>query len=379
MTVLAWGAKVTPEFRAKVRSISASIGCAPSHLMACMAFETGRTFAPWVRNPGSSATGLLQFMESTAQGLGTSTAALAGMSAVEQLDYVWSYLRPYTGRLGTLADLYAAILWPAAVGKPDDYVVFADKSAAYAANKGLDVDHDGAVTKKECAAFVERMLVEGLEPGNRSFDELQPAAPIEERTPEVAPLPKEQAMPLPILALISAFGPLLAEMIPQIAKAFDKKSETPAKIEAATKIIDTVVKATGTTNIQAAVELMQQSPEALKTARDAVVTEPTIVGLLEIGGGIEVAREANLAVQNAPQGFWRNPAFWFVMTAVVPPLYGVVGVLLWRMPAPSEQLVTQVVTGILGLAAVAAAYYLGSTQGSMQKTNIIAERAKEQA
>ncbi|MBK8689009.1 MAG: hypothetical protein IPN24_11390 [Betaproteobacteria bacterium] len=67
------------------------------------------------------------------------------------------------------------------------------------------------------------------------------------------------------------------------------------------------------------------------------------------------------------------------MTAVVPPLYGVVGVLLWRMPAPSEQLVTQVVTGILGLAAVAAAYYLGSTQGSMQKTNIIAERAKEQA
>lgn len=208
---------------------------------------------------------------------------------------------------------------------------------------------------------------------------LQPAAPIEERTPDVAPLPKEQAMPLPILALISAFGPLLAEMIPQIAKAFDKKSETPAKIEAATKIIDTVVKATGTTNIQAAVELMQQSPEALKTARDAVVTEPTIVGLLEIGGGIEVAREANLAVQNAPQGFWRNPAFWFVMTAVVPPLYGVVGVLLWRMPAPSEQLVTQVVTGILGLAAVAAAYYLGSTQGSMQKTNIIAERAKEQA
>lgn len=186
-------------------------------------------------------------------------------------------------------------------------------------------------------------------------------------------------MPLPILALISAFGPLLAEMIPQIAKAFDKKSETPAKIEAATKIIDTVVKATGTTNIQAAVELMQQSPEALKTARDAVVTEPSIIGLLEIGGGIEVAREANLAVQNAPQGFWRNPAFWFVMTAVVPPLYGVVGVLLWRMPAPSEQLVTQVVTGILGLAAVAAAYYLGSTQGSMQKTNIIAERAKEQA
>ena len=378
MTALAWGAKVSPEFRDKVRTIAASIGTSPSWLMACMAFETGKTFSPWVRNPGSSATGLIQFMESTAQGLGTSTAALAGMSAVEQLDYVWDYFKPFTGRLGSLADCYMAILYPAAVGKPDDYVVFADKHAAYAANKALDIDHDGAITKRECTAFVEKCLSDGLEVGNRTF-ETQPAAPIEERTPELAPPPKEQAMPLPILALISAFGPLLAEMIPQIAKAFDKKSETPAKIEAATKIIDTVVKATGTTNIQAAVELMQQSPEALKTARDAVVTEPTIIGLLEIGGGIEVAREANLAVQNAPQGFWRNPAIWFVLIAIVPPLYGVVGVLLWRMPAPSEQLVTQVVTGILGLAAVAAAYYLGSTQGSMQKTNIIAERAKEQA
>ena len=377
MTVLAWGAKVSPVFRDKVRTISASLGTSPSWLMACIAFETGRTFAPWARNPLSSGTGLIQFMESTAQGLGTSTAALAGMTAEQQLDYVWAYFRPYTGRLGSLGDLYMAILYPKAVGQPDDYVVFPDKSAAYAANKGLDIDHDGVVTKRECVAFVEKMLAEGLEPGNRSFeaqttgdDLIQPAAPIEERTPEVS-------MPLPILAIISAFGPLLAEMIPQIAKAFDKKSETPAKIEAATKIIDTVVKATGTTNIQAAVELMQQSPEALRTARDAVVTEPTIIGLLEIGGGIEVAREANLAVQNAPQGFWRNPAFWFVMTAVVPPLYGVVGVLLWRMPAPSEQLVTQVVTGILGLAAVAAAYYLGSTQSSMQKTNIIAAQTKE--
>ena len=181
-------------------------------------------------------------------------------------------------------------------------------------------------------------------------------------------------MPVPILALISAFGPMLAELIPSVAKAFDKQAETPAKIEAATKIIDTVVKATGAANVQDAVEKMQKDPAVRKIATDAVVTEPQITQLLEIGGGIEAARASNLAVQNAPNPFWYNPAFWFVVIVVVPPLYGVVGFLLWHMPKPSEQLVTQVVTGILGLAALAGAYYLGSTQGSARKTEMIAQQ-----
>ena len=67
MSALAWGAKVSPEFREKVRSIAARIGTEPSSLMACIAFETGRTFSPKARNPGSSATGLIQFMANTAK------------------------------------------------------------------------------------------------------------------------------------------------------------------------------------------------------------------------------------------------------------------------------------------------------------------------
>src|SRR4051812_6246216 len=43
---LAWGAKVSPEFRAKVREISARLGCAPDDLMSCMAWESGRSFSP---------------------------------------------------------------------------------------------------------------------------------------------------------------------------------------------------------------------------------------------------------------------------------------------------------------------------------------------
>jgi hypothetical protein len=190
--------------------------------------------------------------------------------------------------------------------------------------------------------------------------------------------PPETHMPLPVLALISAFGPMLAELLPFAAKAFSKDGDTPQKIEAATKIIQVVTQATAQPTLQGAIEAMQSSPEVLTTARNAVATDKEIQGLLELGGGIEKAREANLAVQNADKPFWYNPAFSFVMVAIVPPLYGVVGFLLWNMPKPSEQLVTQVVTGILGLAAVAGAYYLGSTQGSAQKTAIIANQASKQ-
>jgi hypothetical protein len=378
MTVLAWGAKVTPEFREKVRNIAANIGASPSHLMACMAFETGRSFAPWCRNPGSSATGLIQFMESTAQGLGTSTAALAGMSALQQLDYVWEYFKPYRGRLGALGDVYMAILYPVAVGQPDNYPVFKSGSDAYAANKGLDVNHDGVVTKAECAAFVEKMLAEGLEPGNRSFEPIttQPPAPIEDHSPATLPpvQPPENRMPLPILALISAFGPMIAQMIPAVAKAFDRGSDTGAKIEAATKILDTIVTATGSANVQQAVEKMQTDPAVLTVARNAVVTEPAIQALLEIGGGIEAARAANLEMQQAPRSFLYNPAFWITILLLTFPIMLMVDVFWVHASEYNAELRTQIVTSILGVILVISGYWLGTSAGSVRKTDIIAQQ-----
>ena len=48
-------------------------------------------FRPNAKNPVGTATGLIQFIESTARSLGTTTAALAKMSAVQQLPYVERY------------------------------------------------------------------------------------------------------------------------------------------------------------------------------------------------------------------------------------------------------------------------------------------------
>ena len=163
--MLAWGKKLTGEERRLVRVMCARLGVEPDFMMAAMAFETGETFSPSVRNPVSSATGLIQFMASTAKALGTSVEALAGMTFAEQLVWVEKYFTPWKGRLVSLEDVYMAILWPAAVGKPLDYVLFAKADSkrrrAYLANAGLDVNYDGKITKAEAAGKVRAKLVKG--------------------------------------------------------------------------------------------------------------------------------------------------------------------------------------------------------------------------
>lgn len=165
---IAWGAKVSQTFRDRVWWISETLDVDPDYLMACMAWESAESFRPDIRNAaGSGATGLIQFMPSTAVGLGTTTAKLAAMSAEDQLNYVYKYFRPYKGRLNNLGDVYMAILWPAGVGKPDSYVLWnkATKPTTYRQNAGLDLNKDGTITRKECLAKIEGKLAKGLKPG----------------------------------------------------------------------------------------------------------------------------------------------------------------------------------------------------------------------
>ncbi len=163
---IAFGAKVSPAFKSKVLTIARNLNIDPDYLMACMAFETGETFSPSIKNQaGSGAVGLIQFMPDTAQNLGTTTNALAKMTAVEQLDYVERYFRSLRRRISTIEDVYMAILWPAAIGRPNAVVLFRQPSIAYAQNQGLDANGDGMVTKAEAAAPVVRELAKGRRAG----------------------------------------------------------------------------------------------------------------------------------------------------------------------------------------------------------------------
>ena len=73
--------------------------------MNCMALlsiinhETEGTFRPDLHNPYGSAVGLLQFIEASAQRLGTTTLALSRMGQIEQLEFVKKYFYRRYGHL----------------------------------------------------------------------------------------------------------------------------------------------------------------------------------------------------------------------------------------------------------------------------------------
>ena len=93
----------------------------PGWLANLMSFESN--LKPQARNKVSGATGLIQFMPSTAKSLGTSTDALYRMSATQQLPFVIKYLKKMRGRgaYNTSGDLYMAVFYPVAIGKPPTY------------------------------------------------------------------------------------------------------------------------------------------------------------------------------------------------------------------------------------------------------------------
>lgn len=192
-----WGAKVSKTFIDRLAwivddlDIGYGIEDGIGKMMGCMAWESGRTFdASIINKAGSGATGLIQFMPKTAISLGTTVSALAKMTEEDQLNYVWKYFAPYKGKLKTLGDIYAAILWPKGVGKPDDFVYWAKASMAttYRQNAGIDADKNGVITKAEATAKVTKLYEEGFEADNVSYygNSTEPK-PETDQSPLVAP------------------------------------------------------------------------------------------------------------------------------------------------------------------------------------------------
>lgn len=185
----AWSAKVSKVFLDRIEWTAQALKM-PAHgvdyLMSCIAWESGETFSPSVVNKaGSGATGLIQFMPETALPYFNSASAiaamtpaqrkaagieackrLAAMTAEDQVNYVYKYFQSQTGKLKNLGDCYMAILWPKGVGKPDDWVLWDEKTmpTTFRQNAGLDVNKDKVITRGECIAKVMTKLTKGLDP-----------------------------------------------------------------------------------------------------------------------------------------------------------------------------------------------------------------------
>ena len=244
---IAWGNRVSPEFRSKVVNISTELGADPNSLMAVMAFETGGTFDPAEKNRvGSGATGLIQFMPKTALGLHTTTKELGSMSAVDQLDYVKDHLSLYKGRLNTVDDTYMAVLYPKAVGKSDGFVLFKQSEIAYAQNSGLDKNGDGVITKQEAASRVRDYLDKGLQPKNINSDNLKQSGTFLSTGKEVGPtVPSTQISKSAILA--TQITKPAASVAPEVSNAISSKTTSP-EVGMVKQVVEEVVPATKKVN-----------------------------------------------------------------------------------------------------------------------------------
>ncbi len=137
------------EFLKAVEAMAKRLNVDPNKLLNVMAFES--RINPAAKNPKSSATGLIQFMAATAEGLGTTVDKLRNMDAIAQLQYVEAYFRQFKRLADTQESLYTAVLAGRPVSDPNA-VLFREGTRAFAANRGLDRDASGTITAGEAAA-----------------------------------------------------------------------------------------------------------------------------------------------------------------------------------------------------------------------------------
>lgn len=141
-------------------STAKTLGINPDWLATVISFETGGTFSTNVLNAaGSGAFGLIQFMPWIAKNiLKTPTDAEAAyigknMGFAEQLQrMVIPYFKGRT--MKSLEDVYLQVFYPAAAGKPDDWVVGREGSAVYRQNAGFDKARKGYITKADITSTI---------------------------------------------------------------------------------------------------------------------------------------------------------------------------------------------------------------------------------
>jgi len=116
---------------------------------------------PQAVNKVSGATGLIQFMPTTARALGTTTDELRAMDFEEQMQYVYLYLKPYAGKMQSQVDVYLAVFFPSAIGKANSFVLQTNKLSAQLIaqqNQAYDLNKDKQITKGEVAEAITRIL-----------------------------------------------------------------------------------------------------------------------------------------------------------------------------------------------------------------------------
>lgn len=151
-------ASIRSAFETKVKDIASFLSVNPDWLMMVMYAES--KLNPQAQNIQSGrliASGILQF--TTASGF--NPAAVLRYSALQQLDFVKQYFLPYKGRMKSYFDVYLVVFFPAAIGKPDNYILqTSGLSAGLIAkqNPAVNINKDGQITLSEFKQYVKNTI-----------------------------------------------------------------------------------------------------------------------------------------------------------------------------------------------------------------------------
>ena len=185
--------RTSEAFRQKLAVIAERNGWDPDVIAAIISSESAGTFAPdagWnLWSPARTATGLIQFIESTAKWLGVKPAskstrhpeltaratgatkqwatwALMDQSAEEQLDLVEEYFsRTFGSFKPTRAVDYYLVTWGAKPGLSLDTILAKRGEPAYTANSALDAKDSGFIRVSDLDRMVQGRLAKAG--GNR--------------------------------------------------------------------------------------------------------------------------------------------------------------------------------------------------------------------
>lgn len=165
---------------------------------------------------------------------------------------------------------------------------------------------------------------------------------------------------LPLIPLLGAILPTLAQNIPALGKLFGSGSEVSERnVKAASLAVDIVQQAVGASNAQQAAEIVAADPAMAKAANDAVEASRTEISA---AFGAAEAHAADLAFIATGAKPWDSTSFW-AMVILVPLVYivtlslvGVVGNAEWaaEMRASIATMIVSLILGGVG------GYYFGS-------------------
>lgn len=180
----------------------------------------------------------------------------------------------------------------------------------------------------------------------------------------------------PVAPFLAAAIPALVSALPEFAKIFSKPDVSERNVEAVVKASELIMQATGSVNVQEAVEKVQADPELAQVANESLrANRAELMDMLERMIDKDEASVAAARVHAAQEKpVWGNWHFVHILSLVLVLLGSVVaGYVIMTSDEPTERVMALQTVLVVGFVSVVA-FWLGSSRSSQMKDVMRDER-----